>query len=67
MQYGTRGLQYFPTLHEVTGLLHTDFPASQWRGLKPLPKNWERGKVGGQDLCNKAEVTDPVVSEVIAP
>ena len=31
------------------------FPFSQLRGIKPLPKNWEGGKAGGQDLFNKAE------------
>jgi len=30
------------------------FPPSQLRGIKPLPKNWEAGKAGGQDLFNKA-------------
>jgi len=38
------------------------FPPSQLRGIRPLPKNWEAGKAGGQegrraggqDLFNKA-------------
>jgi len=25
------------------------FPPSQLRGIKPLPKNWEAGKAGGQE------------------
>jgi hypothetical protein len=25
------------------------FPPSRLRGIKPLPKNWEAGKAGGQE------------------
>jgi hypothetical protein len=25
------------------------FPPSQLRGIRPLPKNWEAGKAGGQE------------------
>ena len=32
------------------------FPASQLRGIKPLPKNWEAGKAGEQDLCTNAHL-----------
>jgi hypothetical protein len=42
-----------------SALLHKScspaFPLSQLRGIKPLPKSWEDGKAGEQDLCNKAE------------
>jgi len=30
------------------------FPPSQFLGSSFIPRNWEGGKAGGQDLCNKA-------------
>jgi hypothetical protein len=30
------------------------FPASQFLGSGFIPRNWEAGKAGEQDLCNKA-------------
>jgi hypothetical protein len=32
------------------------FPVSQFLGSGLIPRSWEGGKAGGQDLCNKADV-----------